>query len=255
MTSTASAPVRSALVTGASAGIGRATVVALRASGWEVLAVARRQDRLEALAAETGCSWVAGDITVDADVEAMSVAAEAANVTTLINVAGGARGKQTVADAVTEDWDWMVQANFMGTMKLTRALLPRLRSVAGGGTVLNLTSTAALAAYEGGGGYTAAKAAARSLTQALRLEEAEHDVRVVEVLPGLVKTDEFSLRRLGSQEAAEQVYAGVEEPLSAEDVADVIRYAVEVPHHVNLDEIVVRPVAQAAQYKLIRKQA
>lgn len=255
MTSTASAPVRSALVTGASAGIGRATVVALRASGWEVLAVARRQDRLEALAAETGCSWVAGDITVDADVEAMSVAAEAANVTTLINVAGGARGKQTVADAVTEDWDWMVQANFMGTMKLTRALLPRLRSVAGGGTVLNLTSTAALAAYEGGGGYTAAKAAARSLTQALRLEEAEHDVRVVEVLPGLVKTDEFSLRRLGSQEAAEQVYAGVQEPLSAEDVADVIRYAVEVPHHVNLDEIVVRPVAQAAQYKLIRKQA
>lgn len=253
MTATATEPVRSALVTGASAGIGRATVVALRNSGWNVVAVARRQERLEELATQTGCSWVAGDITVDADVDGMLAVARAEGVTTLINIAGGARGTQKVADAVTEDWEWMMQANYVGTMKLTRALLPQLRAATGGGTVLNLTSTAALAAYEGGAGYNAAKAAARAVTQALRLEEAEHNIRVVEVLPGMVKTDEFSLRRLGSAEAADKVYAGVEKPLTAEDVADVIRYAVEVPHHVNLDEIVMRPVAQAAQFKVIRK--
>jgi NADP-dependent 3-hydroxy acid dehydrogenase YdfG len=196
---------------------------------------------------------VAGDITVDEDVEGMRSAAQAAGVTTLINIAGGARGTQKVADADTADWEWMLQANFVGTMKITRALLPQLRAAAGGGTVVNLTSTAALSSYEGGGGYNAAKAAARAMTKALRLEEAENDLRVVEILPGLVKTDEFSLRRLGSEEAAEKVYAGVQEPLSAEDVADVIRYSVELPHHVNLDEVVLRPVAQAANHKLIRK--
>jgi NADP-dependent 3-hydroxy acid dehydrogenase YdfG len=253
MTPTVSTPTRSALVTGASAGIGRATVVALRSSGWNVVAVARRAERLQELAAETGCDWVAGDITVDEDVEGMRAAAQAAGVTTLINIAGGARGTQKVADADTADWEWMLQANFVGTMKITRALLPQLRAAAGGGTVVNLTSTAALSSYEGGGGYNAAKAAARAMTKALRLEEAENDLRVVEILPGLVKTDEFSLRRLGSEEAAEKVYAGVQEPLSAEDVADVIRYSVELPHHVNLDEVVLRPVAQAANHKLIRK--
>ncbi|MGO1321202.1 MAG: SDR family oxidoreductase [Galactobacter sp.] len=253
MTATVSVPLRSALVTGASAGIGRATVVALRNSGWKVVAVARRAERLEELAAETGCAWVAGDITVDEDVDGMLAVAQAEGVTTLINIAGGARGTQRVADADTADWEWMLQANFIGTMKLTRALLPQLRAAQDGGTVVNLTSTAALASYEGGGGYNAAKAAARAMTQALRLEEAEYNVRVVEVLPGMVKTEEFSLRRLGSEEAVEKVYAGVEKPLTAHDVADVIRYAVEAPHHVNLDEIVMRPVAQAAQHKLIRK--
>lgn len=250
----ATQPATSALVTGASAGIGEATVRALRAQGWDVVAVARRKERLQALAEETGCAWVDGDITVAQDVERMRAAAEANGVSTLINVAGGARGTQKVADADAEDWGWMMDANFFGTVRLTQALLPLLRATTGGGTVLNLTSTAALAGYEGGGGYNAAKAAARAATQALRLEEAEHDLRVIEVLPGMVRTEEFSLRRLGSQEAAEKVYAGVDEPLSAEDVADVIRYAVTLPHHVNLDEIVMRPVAQAAQHKVIRRQ-
>ena len=248
-------PPRVALVTGASAGIGAATVRALRAAGWDVLAVARREVRLQALAEETGCAWVAGDVSVDADVDSIARAAKANNVDTLINIAGGARGNQRIAEAGTEDWEWMLAANVMGTMKLTRALLPQLRAAEAGGTVLNLTSTAALASYEGGGGYNAAKAAQRAMTQALRLEEAEHDVRVIEVLPGLVKSDEFALRRLGSQEAADAVYAGVEKPLSSEDVAEVVRYAVSLPHHVNLDEIVVRPVAQAANHKLIRTQA
>lgn len=243
---------RSALVTGASSGIGEATVRVLRAQGWDVVAVARREGRLQALAEETSCAWVAGDVSVGADVERMRAAAAAFGVDTLINIAGGARGTQRVADASADDWDWMFQSNVMGTMLLTRALLPQLRAAEVGGTVLNLTSTAALASYEGGGGYNAAKAAQRAMTKALRLEEAEHDVRVIEVLPGLVKSDEFALRRLGSREAADAVYAGVEKPLTSEEVADVVRYAVSLPHHINLDEIVVRPVAQPANHKLLR---
>lgn len=246
-------PARSALVTGASAGIGAATVRVLRAAGWDVVAVARRRERLQALAEETGCAWVDADVSQDTDVERMRQAATAHGVSTLINIAGGARGNQHIAQAKSEDWEWMFQANVMGSMKLTRALLPLLRAAEGGGTVLNLTSTAALSSYEGGGGYNAAKAAQHAMTQALRLEEAEHGVRVIELLPGLVRSDEFALRRLGSQEAADAVYAGVEEPLSSEDVADVVHYAVSLPQHVNLDQIVVRPVAQAANHKLIRR--
>ncbi len=147
----------------------------------------------------------------------------------------------------------MLQVNVMGTMKLTRAFLPMLRAH-GEGTVLNLTSTAALASYEGGSGYNAAKAAQRAMTQALRLEEVENNIRVIEVLPGLVHTEEFALRRLGGDAAAAQaVYRGVDKPLLASDVAEVVGYAVNLPHHVNLDEIVIRPVAQAANHKLIRK--
>lgn len=246
-------PARSALVTGASAGIGAATVRALRAEGWDVVAVARRAERLQALAQETGCAWVAGDVSEDESVQRMQQAATTHGVSTLINIAGGARGNQHISQAKSEDWEWMFQANVMGTMKLTRALLPLLRATQGGGTVLNLTSTAALASYEGGAGYNAAKSAQRAMTGALRLEEAEHGVRVIEVLPGLVRSDEFALRRLGSQEAADAVYAGVDEPLSSEDVAEVVRYAVSLPQHINLDELVLRPVAQAANHKLIRR--
>jgi NADP-dependent 3-hydroxy acid dehydrogenase YdfG len=123
----------------------------------------------------------------------------------------------------------------------------------GEGTVLNLTSTAGLIAYEGGAGYNAAKFGQHALTGALRLEEAEHNIRVIEVLPGLVKTDEFALKRMrGDESKAADVYAGVSKPLTAEDVADVCAYAVNLPHHINLDQIVMRPVKQAAQHKLIR---
>jgi NADP-dependent 3-hydroxy acid dehydrogenase YdfG len=123
----------------------------------------------------------------------------------------------------------------------------------GEGTVLNLTSTAGLIAYEGGAGYNAAKFGQHALTSALRLEEAEHNIRVIEVLPGLVKTDEFALKRMrGDESKAADVYAGVSKPLTAEDVADVCAYAVNLPHHINLDQIVMRPVKQAAQHKLIR---
>lgn len=244
---------RAAVVTGASTGIGEATVRGLTREGWRVWAVARRGDRLARLAADTGATAFALDITDDDGVaRLLREVTDAGGIDTLINVAGGARGTDRVADARTEDWEWMYEVNVVGSMKLIRAFLPMLRGH-GEGTVLNLTSTAALVAYEGGAGYNAAKAAQRAMTRALRLEEVEHNVRVIEVLPGMVHTEEFSLNRLGDKAAAEKVYAGVEKPLTADDVADVVAYAVSVPHHVNLDEIVVRPVAQAAAHKVIRR--
>ncbi|GAA4380231.1 SDR family oxidoreductase [Paeniglutamicibacter cryotolerans] len=253
--STATAPTttKAALVTGASTGIGAATVRALRGRGWKVYAVARRVERLQALAAETGAIALSADITNDDDVARLleHVGADG-GIDTLANIAGGARGADPVATAGTGDWEWMLAVNVVGTMKMTRAFLPMLRAH-GEGTVLNLTSTAALHGYEGGGGYNAAKFAQRGMTQALRLEEAEHNVRVIEVLPGLVMTEEFALNRLGDAEAAAKVYAGVAKPLTADDVADVVSYALNAPHHVNLDEIVMRPVAQASNFKLIRR--
>ena len=256
MTSTEITPAqRAAVVTGASTGIGQATVRLLTARGWRVFAVARRADRLADLAAETGAIPVPTDITEDDDVERLlGIVADAGGADTLVNIAGGARGADRMVEAKTADWDWMYQANVVGTMKMIRAFLPMLRDQNDGGTVLNLTSTAGMVSYEGGAGYNAAKAAQRAMTRALRLEEAEHGVRVVEVLPGMVHTEEFSLNRLGSADAASKVYDGVEKPLTSEDVADIVAYAVTVPHHVNLDEIVVRPLAQAAAHKVIRKQ-
>lgn len=256
MTSTSTTPTqRTAVVTGASTGIGQATVRLLTAQGWRVFAVARRADRLEALSAETGAIAVPTDITVDDDVERLlETVADAGGADTLVNIAGGARGADRMVDAKTADWEWMYQANVVGTMKMTRAFLPMLRKQPEGGTVLNLTSTAGMVSYEGGAGYNAAKAAQRAMTRALRLEEAEHGVRVIEVLPGMVHTEEFSLNRLGSADAASKVYDGVEKPLTSDDVADIVAYAVTVPHHVNLDEIVVRPLAQAAAHKVIRNQ-
>ena len=140
----------------------------------------------------------------------------------------------------------------LGTLRGTRAFLPALRGN-GRGTVLNLTSLAAIRAYEGGAGYNAAKYAERAMTEALRLEEAEHNVRVIEIAPGLVHTPEFSLMRLGGDaEKAERVYAGVEKPLTGEDVAEVCAFAVELPHHVDIDTLTLKPVAQAAPHKVIR---
>jgi NADP-dependent 3-hydroxy acid dehydrogenase YdfG len=228
-------------------------VRALRADGWTVFAVARRAERLAALESGTGAVAIPADIAEDDDVSRLlAQVTDSGGIDTLINIAGGARGADRVGDASTEDWEWMYRVNVLGTMKLTRAFLPMLRAN-GEGTVLNLTSTAGLDAYEGGGGYNAAKFAQHAMTNALRLEEVENNVRVIEVAPGLVQTEEFALNRLGDAQAADKVYRGVEKPLTAEDVADVVRYAVTVPHHVNLDQIVIRPVAQAATHKLVRK--
>lgn len=249
---------RSAVVTGASSGIGRATAAHLARDGWRVFAVARRADRLDSLVAETqGLDGeivpVVADVTDAAAVDALRAEIESAGgADTLLNIAGGALGTDTVGAGSVDEWEWMFQVNVIGTLRVTQSLLPMLRE-SGQGTILNLTSTAGVVSYEGGGGYNAAKHGAHGLTGALRLEEAEHNIRVVEVLPGMVHTEEFSVKRLrGNQEAADGVYAGVEKPLTAEDVADVCVYAVSLPHHINLDQIVMRPVAQAAQHKVIR---
>lgn len=248
---------KNAVVTGASSGIGAATVRQLRADGWNVIAVARRADRLAALAEETGAIAFTADVTKDDDVTRLRDFAadtfKSPGVDTLINIAGGARGVDSVANAHEDDWEWMYQVNVVGTLRVIKAFLPALRSH-GNATILNLTSTAGHTAYEGGSGYNAAKFGQHALNDALRLEEAEHNIRVIEVAPGMVHTEEFTLNRLaGNQEAADNVYKGVAKPLTAEDVAAVVGYAVGLPHHVNLDTIVMRPVAQAAAHKVIRR--
>ncbi|GAA1142830.1 SDR family oxidoreductase [Nesterenkonia lutea] len=246
---------RSALVTGASSGIGAATAHRLTTEGWRVFAVARRAEKLESLAEQEGIIPLICDVTDPEQVSAaLAEVTAAGGIDTLINNAGGALGMDTVAEGHAEDWRWMYEVNVLGPLNMIRAFIPMLRAH-GEGTILNVTSTAALDPYEGGGGYNAAKFGEHALTGALRLEEAEHNIRVIEVLPGMVHTEEFSAKRLrGDAAAAEAVYRGVKNPLVAEDIAEVIASAVTLPHHVNLDQVVVRPVAQAAQHKVIREE-
>ncbi len=245
---------RSALVTGASSGIGAATAHRLTTEGWRVFAVARRAEKLESLAEQEGIIPLICDVTDPEQVTAaLAEVTAAGGIDTLINNAGGALGMDSVAEGHAEDWRWMYEVNVLGPLNMIRAFIPMLRAH-GEGTILNVTSTAALDAYEGGAGYNAAKFGEHALTGALRLEEAEHNIRVIEVLPGMVHTEEFSAKRLrGDAAAAEAIYRGVKKPLVAEDIAEVIATAVTLPHHVNLDQVVVRPVAQAAQHKVIRE--
>lgn len=246
-----------AVVTGASIGIGEATVRALRREGWDVIAVARRVDRLEALAAETGARIFPADLTDDASLSSLMQHLQGGGpVDALVNIAGGARGSETVEDGSVEDWRWMFEANVIATKRMITGVLPLLRAAArarGVGSIVTVTSTAGMIAYPGGGGYNAAKFAEHALMQALRLELAGEPIRVIEVAPGLVQTEEFALNRLGDPAAAELVYEGVSEPLVADDVAEVIVDALKKPSHVNLDLIVMRPVAQAAAHLLVRE--
>jgi NADP-dependent 3-hydroxy acid dehydrogenase YdfG len=240
-----------AVVTGASSGIGAATARRLVTQGYDVVAAARRGDRLDALAAETGARAVVLDVTDESSVRALADSLESCDL--LVNNAGGAFGLAPIADANDDDWQRMWDVNVMGTMRMTRALLPKLEA-SGDGVVVNLTSTAGHGAYENGGGYVAAKHAERALSETLRLEMFGKPVRVVEVAPGMVATEEFSLNRLGGdQSKADAVYAGVPGPLSAADVADCIAWAATRPWNVNIDLIVVRPRAQAAAHKVFRE--
>ena len=244
-----------AVVSGASSGIGWETARLLTEAGWIVYAVARRAERLEELAEQCGAIPHPLDVTDQEGTRrlAQRVLREQGTVDALLNISGAALGVDSVAEGRFEDWESMFRLNVLGTLNMIQAFLPALRDN-GEGTVLNLTSTAAEAGYEGGGGYNAAKFGERGLTQALRLEEAEHNLRVIEVAPGMVHTEEFSAKRLGGNlEAAQKVYEGVSKPLTAEDVARVAAYAVTLPHHINLDLITMRPVAQAAQHKVIRR--
>lgn len=248
---------RRAVVTGASSGIGQATVRALRARGWGVVGVARRASRLEALSAETGASTIACDLTNPEAVAALvSELEDSGPVHALVQVAGGARGTDRIESASIDDWQWMYDANVLSSQRLVAGLLPLLRRAAaadGHADTVFVTSTAAQVAYPGGGGYNAAKAAQAMLVHALRLELNGEPIRVSEIAPGMVHTEEFTLNRLGGDAvAAEAVYSGVEAPLRAEDVADVIAYALDAPAHVNLDLVTMRPVAQSANHLLAR---
>ena len=241
---------KTAVVTGASSGIGAATARALAAEGFRVVCAARRTDRIEALASEIGGVAVSLDVT-----DATSVAALAADldvVHVLVNNAGGAFGADPIESADPEQWRAMYDVNVIGLMRVTQALLPALRA-SGDGLVVNIGSTAGRWSYETGGGYTAAKHATRVVTETLRLELNGEPIRISEVAPGMVRTEEFGLVRFGGDKAAaEAVYAGVADPLVAEDIAEAVRWIAMLPAHVNIDELVIKPRAQAAVHKVHR---
>lgn len=241
-----------AVVTGASSGIGAATVRRLRAEGWDVVAVARRTYRLAALAQETGAEAFRADLTVADDVARLAAHVRATGgLTALVNNAGGALGLDRVEDGDLDGWRAMFELNVLGTLRTTQALLPILREH-GGGDVLVVTSTAAHAPYEGGAGYVGAKHAERMLTTTLRLELVGEPIRVIEIAPGNVATDEFALVRFhGDSERAAKVYQGYQ-PLVAEDIADAITWALTRPEHVNIDLMIVRPRAQASNTSIAR---
>ncbi len=236
---------RTAVVTGASSGIGAATARRLAAEGFHVVCAARRKERIEELAQEIGGTAVVCDITSDDDVARLADTI-GSQLTLLVNNAGGAYGLEPVAEADLAAWSRMFELNVVGTTRVTKALLPAL--VAGEGTVIFVTSTAAEAAYAGGAGYCGSKSAERFVRDALRVEMVDQPVRMCEVAPGMVQTEEFSLTRFdGDRSRADAVYDGVAEPLLADDVADVISWVATRPQHVNIDSVVVRPRAQANQ--------
>jgi NADP-dependent 3-hydroxy acid dehydrogenase YdfG len=254
-------PVRkTAVITGASSGIGAATARRLAAEGFNVVLAARRRDRLDALAEEIakadpagrrdGVAAVTLDVTSQESVDALAAGLPECHV--LVNNAGGAFGLEPVAEADPADWQAMYEVNVIGLLRVTKALLPKLIA-SGDGHVVNITSVAGHVAYEGGAGYVAAKHGAAAVNDTMRLELVDQPVRITEVAPGMVRTDEFSLVRFrGDKEKADRTYAGVPEPLTAEDIADCIGWAVTRPKHVNIDRIDVKPRVQAAPHKVHR---
>ncbi|WP_130178609.1 SDR family NAD(P)-dependent oxidoreductase [Cryobacterium sp. SO1] len=251
------------VVTGASSGIGAATVRLFREHGWDVVGVARRADRLAALAAETGAAVFAADLTVQAEVDALrDYLAASGPVNALVNNAGGAKGLDSVEAGSIDDWAWMFEINVLAVKRVTSALLPLLRasiaaetdaaaaagsSAAASADIVNITSTAGHTAYLGGGGYNAAKFAAHAMTEVLRLELNGEPIRVIEIAPGMVQTEEFGLVRFGGDpDKAAAAYTDVVNPLLADDVAATVVAAVGLPAHVNLDLVVVKPIAQAS---------
>jgi NADP-dependent 3-hydroxy acid dehydrogenase YdfG len=248
---------RRVVVTGASSGIGAATARLFSEHGWDVVAVARREDRLRALAEDTGVEIFVADLTKQPDVDALrDHVASGGPLHGLVNNAGGAFGLSSVEDSDPDDWQRMFDINVLGTKRVITAMLPLLRKGAadgGSADILTVTSIAGHVAYEGGSGYNAAKFAEHALVAVLRLELNGEPIRVLEIAPGMVKTDEFSLTRFGGDQArADAVYDNVPDPLSADDIAATIVHTMELPSHINLDLITIKPVAQAAPHKLAR---
>lgn len=244
---------RIAVVTGASSGIGEATARTLAGQGFHVIVVARRADRLAALADEIGGTAVVTDITDPLAVAELADVCDrvGGSLNVLVNNAGGAKGLASVEQADLEHWRWMWETNVLGTLHVTRALLPKLVA-SGDGLVVTVTSIAAFEIYDGGAGYTSAKHAQSALHRTLRGELLGKPVRLTEIAPGMVDT-EFSLVRFGGdQERADAVYSGLT-PLTAADIAEVIGFVASRPPHVDLDQIVIRPRDQASATRAHRE--
>lgn len=238
-----------AVVTGASSGIGAAAAKHLAQAGYDLILGARRMDKLQAVAEPLGARAITLDVTDAASVVAFCEQVPAVNV--LINNAGGALGLEPIAEAEDEKWRTMFESNVLGTMRMTRALLPKLEASKHGHIVV-IGSIAGFEVYPGGAGYTAAKHAERALAETLRLELLGKPIRVTEIAPGLVET-EFSLVRFGGDaERATTPYQGMT-PLTADDVADAIVWAVTRPPHVNIDQMTIRPLDQATAMLIHRK--
>lgn len=240
---------RTAVVTGASSGIGEATARELAGQGYHVYVGARRVERLRRLAEEIGGTALPLDVTDEASVQAFTDAVERVDV--LVNNAGGAKGLAPVAEADLDDWRWMWETNVLGTLRITKALLPKLID-SGDGLIVTVTSVAAFTAYDNGAGYTSAKHAQAVLHRTLRGELLGKPVRLTEIAPGAVET-EFSLVRFGGDsERAAKVYEGID-PLVAQDIAEIIGFVAGRPPHVNLDTIVVKPRDQADAGRFARR--
>lgn len=244
--------IKIAVVSGASSGIGEACARALAAQGFRVVLGARRVDRIEAIAAEIGGVAHQLDVTDEASVDAFNAAVTALGpVHLLVNNAGGAKGLAPVLEADLDDWRWMWETNVVGTLRMTKGLLPALID-SGDGLIVTITSVAALGSYDGGAGYTSAKHAQALLHRTLRGELLGKPVRLTEICPGMVET-EFSLVRFdGDAQKAADVYAGVT-PLIAEDIAEIVGFVASRPPHVNLDQIIVKPRDQAEAGRVHRQ--
>ena len=240
---------RVAVVTGASSGIGAATAVALQKAGFDVVMGARRVDKMREIAEPIGARFLPLDVR---DLESIKAfCAQLPQVHVLINNAGGALGLDTIAQAKDEDWQRMYDTNVLGLMRITRELLPKLEA-SGAGHIVNIGSIAGREAYPGGAGYNAVKFAVNAITKVMRLELVGKPIRITEVAPGMVETEFSDVRFSGDKERAAKVYQGLQ-PLVAEDIADIIQYVVTRPPHVNIDEIVVKPLAQASATVAARK--
>jgi NADP-dependent 3-hydroxy acid dehydrogenase YdfG len=245
---------RVAIITGASSGIGAATAIALANEGIRVIAVARRADRLEALSEQSNLveSFIC-DITQQSDVDRLAAHCKQLSVEILINCAGGAFDAATILDGDPDIWEKTYEINVIATLRVTKAITPIMQSL-GQGHIVIVSSTAGHRAYENGGSYVAAKFAETSMAHTLRLELNGQPIRITEIAPGMVRTDEFALNRFdGDADKAAKVYEGVDKPLTAEDVAESIRWSVMLPEHFNVDSMVIRPIAQAANHKVARK--